>query len=124
MSVRVTVELPDELARRARAAAVHAQRDFEELLVEWIDRAVTEPSVEMLPDEQVLALCDSQLDERQQEELSDLLAGSREGTLASAERSRLDDLLRTYRRGLVRKAQALQTAVQRGLKSPLGQHGA
>lgn len=120
MSVRITIDLPDELAERARAAAVHAQRDFEDLLVEWIARAVTESPVDTLPDDQVLALCDSQLDERQQEVLSDLLAASRDGTLAGAERSRLDDLLRIYRRGLVRKAQVLHTAVQSGLKSPLG----
>jgi hypothetical protein len=49
------------------------------------------------------------------EELSRLLAGNREGSLAEAEPARLDELIRLYRRGLVRKAQALRIAVARGL---------
>ena len=55
----------------------------------------------------------------QQEELSELLARNREGALTDAERDRLDGLMRVYRRGLVRKGQALKTAVARGLKPPL-----
>jgi hypothetical protein len=90
-----------------------------EVLIEWIDRAGTELPVECLSDDEVLALCQCQLDAGQQEELSDLLAGNREGVLQDAERRRLDELMRVYRRGLVRKAQALKTAVARGLKPRL-----
>lgn len=88
-------------------------------MVEWIDRAVTEPAVDFLPDEQVLAVCEAQLDEELQEELSDLLARKREGQLSEADRGRLDALMQVYRRGLVRKAQAWKVAVARGLKPPL-----
>ena len=35
------------------------------------------------------------------------------------ERARLDALMRSYRRGMVRKAQALKVAVERGLQPPL-----
>jgi hypothetical protein len=119
MGVKVTVELPEELARRAQAVAAQTSRRLEDVLVEWIDRAVTEPAVESLPDDQVLRLCDAQLERNQQEELSDLLARNREGVLPNAERARLDELMGIYRRGLVRKAQALKTAVARGLKPPL-----
>src|SRR5262249_21336487 len=107
MRERVTLELPEELARRARAAATQADRRLEEVLVEWIDRAVPESAVEDLSDEQILALCDRQMDAGQQEELSDLLGRNREGLLGGAERDRLDELMRVYRRGLIRKAQAL-----------------
>jgi hypothetical protein len=55
----------------------------------------------------------------QQEELSRLLIGNREGLLPDAERERLEELMQVYRRGLIRKAQALKTAVTRGLKPPL-----
>ena len=119
MTVKVTVELPEEVAQRARAAAARAQRSFEELLVEWIDRAASESPVDSLPDEQVLTLCDAEMDPAQQAELGDLLAANRNGSLGDEDRRRLDALMQVYRRGLVRKAQALQTAVQRGLRPPL-----
>ena len=89
------------------------------MLVELIERAAAEPSVDALADDAILALCDAQMEEAQQEELSDLLAASREGILAADRRGRLDELMNGYRRGLVRKAQALQVAVKRGLRPPL-----
>jgi hypothetical protein len=119
MSITVTIELPEELAQRARAVAAKTRRSFEDVLVEWIDRAGGEPPVESLPDEDVLALCDSQMEAGQQEELSELLSCNREGVLGDKERERLDELMRVYRRGLVRKAQALKTAVERGLRPRL-----
>ena len=48
-----------------------------------------------------------------------LLARNREGSLTSDERRRLDELMQVYRRGLIRKAQTIHVAVQRGLRSPL-----
>jgi hypothetical protein len=123
MSERVTLELPEELARRARAVATQTNRRLEDVLVDWIDRAVPEPPVESLPDEQVLAMCASWIDAGQQEELSDLLDRNREGLLQGAERDRLDELMRIYRRGLVHKAQALKVAVARGLKPRLDDDG-
>jgi len=120
MSEKVTVELPEELAQRARAVAAQTRRRFEEVLVEWIDRAGADPAVEALADNELLALCDRQLDPAEQEELSNLLARNRDGLLQEPERHRLDDLMRVYRRGLVRKAQALKTPVARGLRPRLG----
>jgi hypothetical protein len=119
MSEKVTVELSEELAQRARAVAAQSHRRFEDVLVEWIDRAGTDLPVESLSDDDVLALCQLQLDGVQQEELSELLERNREGVLRDPERDRLDELMRIYRRGLVRKAQALKTAVARGLKPRL-----
>jgi len=124
MTEKVTVEVPDELARRARAVAEQMHCQFEEVLVEWMDRAVAEPAMELLPDKEILALVDMQMDAGQQEELDDLLAGNREGELEDAERERLDALMQIYRRGLVRKAQALRIAVARGLKPRLDDNGA
>jgi hypothetical protein len=119
MSEVITVELPDELAKRARAIAAQTQRPLEEALVDWIDRAVAEPFVESLPDDRVLVLCDAEMDEKEQQELSKLLAGNREDQLSDGERGRLGELMRTYRRGLLMKAQALKVAVARGLKPHL-----
>jgi hypothetical protein len=78
-----------------------------------------EPAVEQLTDEELLALCESRMEAGQQKELSDLLARNREGLLRGEERNRLGELLQIYRRGLVDKARALKTAVDRGLKPPL-----
>jgi hypothetical protein len=52
-----------------------------------------------------------------QEELSGLLADAREGELGDTGRSRLDEFMTIYRRGLVQKARAWREAVARGLRS-------
>jgi hypothetical protein len=86
------------------------------------DSASTEAPVEQLPNDQVLALADSKMNEVQETELSDLLARQREGTLDRTSRVRLTELMDIYRHGMVRKAQAIQVAVERGLRSPLNSH--
>jgi hypothetical protein len=120
----ITLELPAELAREARALAAATNRRFEDAVVEWIERAVSDPPVESLPDTELLAACDSQLPDPLQGELTELLAKNREGDLAPADRTRLDELLTVYRRGLVLKARAMKEAVARGLKPRLGDHAA
>lgn len=79
-----------------------------------------ETQVELMSDEEILATAALQLPEDQQIELSDLLADQREGELTEAGRARLDTLMQIYREGMVRKAQAIKLAVQRGLMPPLG----
>jgi hypothetical protein len=119
MGEMVTLEIPKRVTQRARDVAAHTHRRFEDVLIEWMDLAVDEPPVESLPDDQVLALCDMQMDFEQQEQLGNLLARSREDLLDDLERARLDELMQTYRRGMVRKAHALHIAVKRGLRPPL-----
>jgi hypothetical protein len=116
----VTIAISDVAASRAQEMAERSERRLEEVLAEWIDQAAAEPPVDSLPDEQVRALCEGQLPPPQQQELSDLLALQREGQLDATARAQLDQLMQAYRRGLVRKAQALQVAVARGLIPPLG----
>ncbi|HMQ29687.1 MAG TPA: hypothetical protein PKD53_03120 [Chloroflexaceae bacterium] len=119
MSAIVTLELPDALVQSARAIATQRNRRVEDILVEWLDQAASEVPVELLPDEQVVLLGALEMDKADQAKLSDLLARQREGSLADADRPALDALMGTYRRGLVRKAQALKVAVDRGLRPPL-----
>jgi hypothetical protein len=119
MAEKVTIELPDDFLQQVRMVAAGTRRTTDEVLLDWVRRAGAEPILEQLPDEQILAVADSQLDPAQEEELSDLLERQQEGTLAAAERSRLEDLMHAYRQGLVRKAQALKVAVSRGLRPPL-----
>lgn len=124
MSEVVTLELPSELVRQARAVAAASNRRFEEVVSGWVERGAAEPAVEELPDDRVLTLCESQLPDPIQKELSELLAENQASTLAAANRSRLDELLTMYRRGMVLKARAMKEAVSRGLKPRLGDHAA
>lgn len=119
MSRVVTIEISEAAARRAQETATESARRVEEVLAEWIDRLAVDPPLETLPNDEILALCQSELAESQQQELSDLLARNREGTLGTVGRSRLDEHMDLYRHGLVRKAQAIQVAVQRELIRPL-----
>ena len=77
-------------------------------------------SLEQLPDDQIVALSAMRLSDEQQEELDDLLARQREGTIDAASHARLDEPMGIYRQGMVRKAWALKVAVARGLLPPLG----
>lgn len=119
MAEIVTIELPEALAQQAKEIAALSHRRLEDVLVEWIDRAITDLPIESLPDEQVLVLCDLKMSPDQQTALSNLLAGNQEGQLSQAETRELDELMQIYRRGLVRKARALQVAVSRGLRPSL-----
>jgi hypothetical protein len=119
MNESVTIELPGELAARARAVAIRTQRSLEDVLLEWLDRASADVPVDQLSDDQVLGLRDLRLSDEQQTSLSELLACQREGTPDSPGRQRLDALLSLYRRDMVRKAEALKVAVERGLQPPL-----
>jgi len=89
------------------------------VLSDWLDYAASELPVDMLPDEEVLALTELQLTPEQQATLNALLIKNREDMLEVEERRRLDEMMRIYEHGLLRKAQALRVAVQRGLRQPL-----
>lgn len=119
MSYTVMLELPDNIAQNARQVAMQTERSITDVLLAWLDQAVTEIPVEELSDEQVLALNTMELETSVQAELSDLLALNREGTLPDRQRRRLDELMQIYRHNLVRKAAALKVAVDRGLRPPL-----
>lgn len=118
--VTVKLNIPDNVADLAREVAANTHRRVEDVLVEWLDRASSDVPVEELSDEQVLTLANIQMDAKQQEELHDLLDLNREGLLEDKTRARFDELMDIYRRGLVRKSEALRVAVQRGLRPPLG----
>lgn len=119
MSETITLEVPEALAFSARVVAAQTHRRVEEVLAEWLERTAGALPIELLSDEQVLALRDLQMDDAQQAELSELLERQREGVLANTERARLAALLELYQQGMLQKARALKVAVERGLQSPL-----
>jgi hypothetical protein len=124
MSEVLTVELPDDLARQARALAVATNRRLEDAVLDWVRQAIAEPSIESLSDDALLEYCNLTLDEGPQEELSDLLARAKSEELGSREYTRLDELMAEYRRGLKLKARAMKEATSRGLIPPLSDDAA
>ena len=116
MAEIVTLQLPETLAQKAKEIAAFTHRRLEDVLLEWIESAITELPLESLPDDQVLAICDMQMETQQQEVFSELQARHREGLLNDAEVRQLDELMQVYRRGLISKAKAFKVAVERGLK--------
>src|SRR5262245_11400327 len=119
MSSQITIEVSDQVVRHAAHVAAQTQRRIEEVLADWLERAITEIPVEELSDAEVLALTDLSLTAEQQTLLRDLLTRNREETLDAEGRRQLGSLMHIYEHGLLRKAQALRVAVQRGLRAPL-----
>jgi DNA-directed RNA polymerase specialized sigma24 family protein len=122
------------MIRVARTAAVmHLRECLREQgsLVALEDEPAVEPDpdkedlvslpVEELSDEEVLALTELRLTDEQQAALDDLLARNQEGTLDAEGQRQLDELMRLYEHGLLRKSQALRVAVERELIEPLQQ---
>jgi hypothetical protein len=129
MSEQVILNLPDHLwckrsyrlAKQVHEVAALTQRKLEDVLIEWLDRgSQDEIAIADLSDEQILKLCDLQISEPEQIRMSLLLEKQRESMLQQGELEQLDGLLQVYRRGMVRKAEALKVAVSRGLRARLG----
>ena len=127
MSTQVTLILPDEVYRRAERLAQLSRREVADVLADTIELSLSpvglkseavEP-VSGLSDEEVMALAELQLASDQDQRLSSLLDKQQAGTLIEAERSELLGLMQVYQESLLRKAQALREAVQRGLREPL-----
>lgn len=117
--VQITIDIPDQIAQDARVIAAKTKRRVEDVLQEWLRKYVEAMPIDSLPDKRVLELSQMQMTAAQQDELSDLLARNREGQLTIREQTRLDELMVVYRQGLVRKAEAVKVAVQRGLTPPV-----
>ncbi len=112
---RVTLELNNKIIARANQIARDSQRSLEDVIEDWLDDYIAELPVEHLSDDEVIRLCDFQMNLLEQQELTNLLYKHREQLLTRNESERLDNLLQVHRRGLIRKARALQVAAVRGL---------
>lgn len=73
---------------------------------------------ETMPDDEVLANATWSLSQYEKQEMTSLIEMHHERELTRTERLRLDELMKDYRRMLVRKAQALEVAIARGLVPP------
>jgi hypothetical protein len=127
MTTQVMVTLPDETYRRAVHLAQITGRDIAEVLADTIEislqplgaESVTGKPVSHLSDSEVLAAADAQMKPAQERRFSELLDKQQAGKLTDEDRPELRALMQVYQEGLLRKAQALNEAVQRGLRAPL-----
>lgn len=78
-----------------------------------------ERPIEVLSDDEVIALADLRFTNEQDEEFSDLLFMNREGELDDKGRERLNEYMKVYEKGMLRKSEALRIAVERGLRERL-----
>ena len=128
MGTKVTLTLPDDVYQRAKLLAQLSHQDVAQVLTDAIlaslplqfPRDEVPPPIEGLSDSQVLSLSNLQLEPAEDRRLSELLDHQQAGVMTKADRSELDALLQSYQEGLLRKAQALQEAVRRGLLEPAG----
>jgi hypothetical protein len=127
MSTQVTLTLPDETYRRAENLARLTGRSIADVLADTLDislQALSSASVSSKPvvelsDAEVLTLADSQMETAQATRFNQLLDKQQAGKLLDTERAELLALMQVYQEGLLRKAQALNEAVKRGLRKPL-----
>jgi predicted transcriptional regulator len=127
MSTCVTVTLPEDVYRSAERLAQLTNRDVADVLADALTlslpslspSAVPVRAVEQLSDTEVLELTELQMEPEQDRRLSALLQRQQAGELSDAERPELLALMQYYQEALLRKAQALQEAVRRGLREPL-----
>ncbi len=127
MTTTVTLHLPDDLYQRATGFANLLGRDVMDILVDTLTLSLAPiatqsgvmPPVSGLNDLEVLALSESQLRPQDDERLSELLDRQQDQLLTTSEQSELLGLMQIYQEALLRKAQALQESVQRGLREPL-----
>jgi len=119
MNQQVTIEVSEQVWRRANVLAQQNQRKLENVLEKWLEETVAETQIEDLTDEEILALTENKFDDEQQNNFSLLLERSREGTLNDEGKRELDEMMRIYENGLLRKSKALRVAVERSLIAPL-----
>jgi len=124
--MRVELSLPDEVYHRAQRLAQVSHRGITDVLVDTL--ALSLPLIESaeggtplsaLSDAEIVALTHLQLEPRDDQRLSVLLDEQQGGELIDPQRAELWTLMQRYQIGLLRKAQALQEAVRRGLRKPL-----
>ena len=126
MSTQITISLPEETYRRAKALAQLTRRDVADVMADalslslpQLDTMKLETAVANLSNEEVLALADLQMDVADDNKLSQLLDKQQAGTLTETERIELIRLMQIYQSSLLQKAEGLAEAVQRGLREPM-----
>jgi hypothetical protein len=124
MISRVTLYLNNRIIARAQEIAARSGREVEDVLADWISAYADNFPLETLSNQEILTLCDYELNPVYKYELDQLLSRHRDYLLDYAEMARLDEICSLHRKGIVRKSRALQVAAARGLMTNLPQDNA
>lgn len=119
MNQQITLTVSDNVWLYAKTVASRNKRRIDEVLSDWLEKFSSEIDVEKFSDSEVLALTELQISPAQQKLLDKFQEKNGEGTLTSAEEKQFDALMEIYEDALLKKAQALRVAVERGLIPPL-----
>ncbi|MBR8834969.1 MAG: hypothetical protein DSM106950_13260 [Stigonema ocellatum SAG 48.90 = DSM 106950] len=132
MATQITLDLPDEVYKKAEQFAQLTNRNVADILTQVITLSLSPvssqsaltnsleiPSFSSLPDEEIIAFTELQMESEQDQRLSELLYNQQAGTLTNTDHCELLALMQVYQERLLVKAQALREAVQRGLREPL-----
>ena len=129
MTVEITLNLPDRLVEQAQHFSSATQQDVGTVLSDTLEMlwltaedfpsADSKVTISALPNDEVLALANSKMDEVQYQRLGTLQTKGKTSGLTDAERYELLTLLKIYQLGQLRKSEALAEAVARGLREPL-----
>ena len=127
MTIPVTIYLPDDLYQRAERFARLSNRDLESIITDTVQSLLppmgnhidTLQPIEVLSDQEILALANSKMGSDPDSRMSFLLAAQRENELIEGEAQELQALMQTYQEGWLRQTTALVQAIERGLMEPM-----
>jgi hypothetical protein len=119
----VTVTLPDDVYEGIERLAENSGRDVNDVLANTLTISLSllleQPNaqaVETLSDAEILALTNSKMDEALSQRMSQLLQKNQNGELDEIEQHELSLFMYVYHQGSLRKVQAMEEAIRRGLR--------
>ena len=127
MATEITLSIPDDTYRRAERLAGLIGKNVSDILTDTLSISLPQMSstldenriVSELPDPEVIALSESQIDPVSSMRFSELLEKQQSTQINPDEAAELLAFMQVYQDGLLRKAQALNESVKRGLRGSL-----
>ena len=119
--MQTTVNLSENAYQYVSGIAQMTEKTIDEVIEETFENRfekeveMMKKSVSLCSDDEVLALANLQMPEKQSNRLSSLLAKNGERTLTDEEANELNDLMRINRLNDLRKAIGIVEAIKRGL---------
>jgi hypothetical protein len=122
---QLTLNISDNAAQQAYALAALEGRDVSQYVATMVEeKLLADPERDLkllaaVSDEDILAMADLRMPSEESDRVSVLLDKNREGQLQAGEREELDELMRIYSEGTLKKAMGMAEAVRRKLREPL-----